>query len=63
MEYEDRRESWQTTEPDRLVKPPVIRDSFLDLPKRTKVINDDDITNLKIALGTAHTIDELIGQL
>ena len=37
-----------------------IRDRYLDLPKRMTIIKEDDITNLKIALGTATSIDDLI---
>jgi hypothetical protein len=33
------------------------------LPQRTTVINDDDITNLVIALNNSNSIDELINQI
>lgn len=62
MDNEERPE-WLRTEPQVEAKRLPIRDGFLDLPKRVTVINDDDILNLKIALGTAETIDELINQL
>jgi len=62
MDNEERPE-WLRSEPKVEAAPLPIRDRYLDLPKRTKVINDDDITNLKISLNTAHTIEELINQL
>jgi hypothetical protein len=64
MEYEDRQESWQkTTEPENTQALPKIRDRFLDLPRRTTVIKDDDVLNLRITLETVTTIDELISQM
>jgi hypothetical protein len=47
-----------TEEPE--TKPIPIRDRFLDLPKRVTVINDDDVLNVRIALETCKTVDELI---
>lgn len=62
MDNEERPE-WLRNESKVEAAPLPIKNRYLDLPKRTKVINDDDIVNLKIALGTANTIDELIRQI
>jgi len=62
MEYEDRRESWLTSEPEKPPVPLKIRDRYLDLPKRNKVINEDDITDLTIALNTC-SVEEFLAKL
>jgi hypothetical protein len=54
MEYE------RQTEP--VPRPAQIRDRFLDLPKRNKVINEDDVVNLRIALETL-TVEEFLKTL
>lgn len=62
MLYEE-RESWLTSgPPEKPDEPLKIRDKYLDLPKRSKVINEDDITNLTIALNTC-SVEEFIAQL
>jgi hypothetical protein len=47
---------------DKLINParPAIKDKFLDLPKRVTVISADDITNLRIALGSSQSVEEFL---
>jgi hypothetical protein len=66
MEYDDRQESWQKpVQIEEEVRSVLrsIKDQSLDLPKRTAILTDDDILNVRIALESSHTIDELIAQL